>query len=269
MLQHTNKQTVGFIALILPVATLALTPLSAYAETPFEASQQLIETGQITEARRTLELELRLRPENIEARYNLAVLLEESDHQPEAIALYQKNLEKAVRHLPSLINLASALERSGRISEAQQWLEKGTKEIKHEATPWYLLAMMSERRGDNITANTLYQKALKADPLNGFAYLHYAIFQSGNDVGDRGIKYGAKAIRLLPKCAPCWSSYGTILQHVGKDGEALDAYQRSLSIDTDINTRKKLIGLLRRMGEVERAERMQLGINAWQRNHKE
>ena len=271
MLQHTNKpnSTVRLFALLLPVVTFAFTPLPAYAETPFEASQQFIETGQITEARRALEIEIRLRPGNIEARYNLAVLLEESGHQAEAIALYQKNLEKAARHLPSLINLASALERSGRTSEAQQWLVKGTIEIKHEATPWYLLAKMYERRSDTITAATLYQKAMKADPLNGFAYLHYATFQSGNNLGDLGLKYGAKAIRLLPQCAPCWSSYGSILQHAGKNEESLDAYQHSLSIDTDINTRIKLIAVLRKLGHLDRAEQMQRGVNAWSSNHKE
>ena len=271
MLQHTNKpnNTVGLFALILPFATFALTPLPAYAETPFEASQQFIETRQITEARRALELELRLRPDNIEARYNLAVLLEESGHQPEAIVLYQKNMEKSARHLPSLINLASALQRSGSTSEAQKWLEKGTKEIKHEATPWYLLAMMFEKRGDTITATTLHQKALKADPLNGFAYLHYATFQSGNNLGDLGLKYGAKAIRLLPQCAPCWSSYASILQHAGENEEALDAYQRSLSINPDTGTRKKLIGVLRKLGHLDRAEKMQRGINAWNRSHQD
>jgi tetratricopeptide (TPR) repeat protein len=259
---------VGLFALTLPFAIFALLPLSAQAESSFEASQKFIETGQITEARRALEAELRMRPKNVEARYNLGVLLEESGHQRDAMALYRENLS-IIWHLPSLVNLASALERSGIASEAQQWLEKGTKRLKHEATPWYLLANMSAKRGDTIKATMQYQKALKADPLNGFAYLHYASFQSRNNLSDRGLRHGSKATRLLPKCAPCWKSYGSILQRAGNNKEALDAYQHSLSIDPNIRTRKKLIVVLRKLGHLGRAEQVQRGINNRGKNHKE
>jgi tetratricopeptide (TPR) repeat protein len=256
------------LALILPFAAITFASLPALAGTPFEASQQFIESGQTTEARRALETELRLRPNNIEARYNLAVLLEEGGHQSDAMTLYEQNLSISW-HLASLINLASALERSGKSSESQQWLEKGTKRIKHEATPWYMLAQLSEKRGDAILAAKQFHKALKADPLNGFAYLHNASFQSRNNLSDRGLRHGSKATRLLPECAPCWKSYGSILQHAGKNKEALDAYQHSLSIDPDIRTRKKLIVVLRKLGHLDRAEQMQRGTNNWGKNHKE
>ena len=270
MLHLTNRinSRVVYYSLALPFAIMALAPLSADAATPFEASQQFIESGQSTEARRALETELRMRPNNIEARYNLAVLLEESGHQADAMALYEQNLAISW-HLPSLINLASALERSGKTLEAQQWLEKGTKRLRHEATLWYLLAAQSEKRGDITKATRQHQKALKTDPLNGFAHLHYASFQSRHKLNDMGLKHGTKATRLLPECAPCWKAYGSILQHAEKNNDALDAYQRSLSIEPDTATREKLIVVLRKLGHHDRAEQIQRGLNGWKNSRNE
>ncbi|ATX81408.1 Tetratricopeptide repeat-containing protein [Mariprofundus ferrinatatus] len=265
MRRHTNNTaSIHFFAAACSAAIL-LSPVLTHAETPFEASRQFIETGQITEARRALESELRMRPDNIEARYNLAVLLEEGGHQSDAMQLYEKNLS-ITWHLPSLVNLASALERKGDTSRVIQWLEKGTRHMKHEATPWYLLASISEKRGDTVSATIQYNQAIKADPLNGFAYLNHASFQSRQQLGDMGLKHGAKAIRLLPQCAPCWKSYASILKHAGKGEASIEAYQHSLALNPDINTRRELVGLLRKLGYLDRAEQMQRGINSRDRS---
>lgn len=260
---RTNKASWRLSAFVLaaPFFIVALAPLSAQAETPFQASQRFIETGQTTEARRTLESELRIRPDNVEARYNLAILLEQAGHKSDAISLYRENFATS-RHLPSLANLASALKESGKTTEAQQWLEKGTTVLKHEATPWYMLAAISEQQGNITQATTQHRKALKADPLNGYAYLHYAAFQSRHKLADHGIKQGDKATRLLPDCAPCWRMYGDILRYSRMQQKALTAYQRSLAIDPSKQTRQQLISTLRSLGYKQRADQIQRGLDA-------
>lgn len=236
----------------------------SHAKSPFQAAQHFIETGQYTEARRALKSELRMRPENIEARYNLAVLLEDIHHQEQALTLYEENLTFAW-HLPSIVNLATILKRQGKKEQARQWLQKATKKIKHEATPWYLLAIMAEKEGKNIEAASLYRKALTADPLNGFGYLHYADFQSRHEKADKGLKHAAKAMRLLPDCAPCWRKYGDILTTAGQKERAAEAFQHSLAIQPDSNTRQHLIDTLRSLGQHTRAETMQQSLNTWRK----
>ena len=259
---HINNSTawLSSFALAVPFFIVALTPLSTQAETPFQASQQFIETGQTTEARRALESELRIRPDNVEARYNLAIILEQSGHKSDAISLYQENLGIAW-HLPSLANLASALKASGNTAKAQQWLEKGTKNLRHEATPWYMLAAISEQQNNITKATAQYRKALKVDPLNGFAYLHYAAFQSRHKIADHGLKHGDKATRLLPDCSPCWRKYGDILRSSKMEQEALTAYQRSLAIEPEKETRQRLVSTLRSLGYKQRADQMQRGLD--------
>lgn len=249
----------------LPAAllfALVLSPASiGEAKTPFEASHQFIEAGQLTEARRALESELRLRPEHLEARYNLAILLEETGHPDEALALYEENLGYGW-HLPSIVNMATLLQQRGEREKARDWLQKAAKKIKYEAAPWYLLAAMAEQDGNIPEAKKLYEKAVKADPLNGFAYLRLATFQSRHKLSDLGLKHAHKAIHLLPGCAPCWQQYGDIMLVVGNKQEALEALQRSLAIQPESQTRQKLINLLHDLGQHQRAERMQQALNA-------
>jgi len=247
--------------LALLLADLIL-PAPAAAKTDAERAYRLLEQGHIPEARRALEAELRKHPNHIEARYNLAVLLEEMLHQSEAEALYRRNLKQSW-HLPSLINLVVMLKRQKRVDEAIDWLRSATKHLRHEAAPWYMLAEISESRGDLQHAGEQYRQATRADPLNGFGWLRLAQFQSRHRLDDRGLKYGKKAIRLLADCAACWRRYGDILTANERHHEALAAYQRSLAIDPDAKTRQQLINTLRRLGETERAERMQQTLDAW------
>jgi len=240
---------------------------NCFAESYFHKALQLIQQGQLPEARRALRSELRLRPRNIEARYDLAVLLEDIGHTVEARTLYEKNLGLSW-HLPSLINLAALLERRGNREQARHWLELGTRKMRSEAAPWYLLAAMSEKVGDKAAAAIQYKKAVRADRKNGFAWLRLAEFQSRHKLADKGVSAAQTAIRLLPDCAPCWRSYGDIMQATGHNRKALAAYQRSLAIHPDARTRQQLISQLRRLGQRQRAERMQQALNAWRKHHR-
>jgi len=247
-------RTKGLLCVLFSVACMYVSP--ALADSPFESSLRLIANGQITEARRALKSELRMRPNHLEARYNLALLLESIDHHDDALALYRENLSIGW-HLPSVVNLVALLHMQGNTDMARSWLQKATKKISDEAAPWYLLAAMAEKAGDNSTARSHYYKATRVDALNGFAWLYLAEFKFRHHSGDHGLKDAAKAMRLLSGCAPCWQSYGDILEDRKKHQQALVAYQKSIAIQSVDETRQRLIVTLRALGEHERADAMQ------------
>ncbi len=263
-LSHVNRCLRIAATMLVLAATWSANDCLAGAY--FHKALQLIQQSQLPEARRALRTELRIHPRNIEARYDLAVLLEDIGHHHAARALYEKNLSFSW-HLPSLINLAALLDRQGKRQQARHWLKLGTKKMRSEATPWYLLAAMSEKEGDSAAAATQYQKAVKVDRKNGFAWLRLAEFQSRHKLADRGVSAAEKALRLLPDCAPCWRSYGDIMQATNHNQKALSAYQRSLAIHPDARTRQQLIRQLRRLGQRQRARRMQQALNAWRKHH--
>ncbi len=224
-------------------AFLLLFPAGSFAETYFESAQRMLQHGQDTEARRALELEIAKRPHNLDARYDLAVLLGRIGHDKEADALYRRNI-KLGRHLPSIVNLSADLRRQGRTKEAIALLQKATHRFPAEAVPWYLLAEIAQQKGNDKQAESLYLSAIKADDRNGFAHLRYARFLAKNHRLAEAAKQAEKAVRLLPACAPCLRIAGDILHQAGNRKRALALWQKSIAIEPTASLRTKILQAL-------------------------
>ncbi len=119
-----------------------------------------------------------LHPDNLTARYNLAVLLTRIDHNDEARDLYEENMQHGW-HLPTVVNLSALEIAAGRDAQARQLLEAATRHFPHEAVPWYLLAKLAESQKQMDTARRDFAQAIKADAKNGYAQIRYARFLAG------------------------------------------------------------------------------------------
>lgn len=221
-----------------------------------------LENEQWTEARRTFQSELITHPKNLEARYNLALLLKRADHHDQELELYKKNMTFGW-HLPTIVNLTTIYRANGETSQAHELLKKAVKRFKNEATPRYLLADLEEKAGHIGSADSWYKHALKADPLNGFAHIRYARFLAGRNKPELALKHANRAIRLQPNCWSCLNILGDIQIRGKKQNLALESYQKSLAINPDSETRQRLIDLLHQLGKHERANRMQQALDAW------
>ncbi|MDX8402835.1 MAG: tetratricopeptide repeat protein [Mariprofundaceae bacterium] len=231
-----------------------------------ERALQHLENEQWTEARRAFQSELMIHPKNLEARYNLALLLKRADHHNQERELYQKNMTYGW-HLPTIVNLTTIYRAKGETSQAHTLLKNAVKHFKNEATPAYLLADMEEKAGHIDNADSWYQHALRADPLNGFAHIRYAHFLDGRNKHGLALKHADRAIGLEPKCATCLNILGDIQAHSKKQNLALESYQKSLAIKPNSETRQRLIDLLHQLGKHERATRMQQALDAWLKHH--
>jgi len=233
----------------------------AWAETHFEASQRLLESGHETEARRSLELEIERRPDNLEARYNLAVLLTRIGHESIASQLYRDNM-KYGKHLPSIVNLSALYLKQGRKKEAKRLLEKATLSFRSEATPWYLLASIAEQQKNITQADRDYRKALKADRNNGFSHIRYARFLAATHHLKSAQSHAERAVYILPECAVCFKIKGDILRQNKHMKQALVAYQKAAALSPNRSIRLNIIAMLNAIGEHQRAKLMQQGLNA-------
>ncbi|MDX8391250.1 MAG: tetratricopeptide repeat protein [Mariprofundaceae bacterium] len=228
----------------LCLSLLLLLPASVgYAETHFEAAQYFLANGQETEARRALTREIASRPRNLEARYNLAVLLERIGHSEQAAELYRDNIHRG-SHLPSVVNLTAYLRRQQHDKQATKLLIQTTKKIRSEAVPWYLLAEMAAQQKNRVQADKYYRKAIKADRKNGFAHLRYAKFLAKDGNIKQAYQHASKAVNLLPRCAPCQHIGGDIFEQSGKPKQALKAWQQSMALEPNAALRKKIMAHL-------------------------
>jgi len=172
-------------------------------------------------------------------------------------------------HFPTVINLSQTYRKIGRTSDAKKLLETASHRFRSEAAPYYLLAEIAEENKHLVEAEGWYRKALRADPLNGFAHLRFARFLQHKGVPKEALKHAERAVQLLPDSALCWRQLGSIHEQAGELDEALIAFQRSLAVQPDSDTRQQLIDLLHKMGEHERAERMQQSLDAYLRHQKQ
>lgn len=219
-----------------------------------------------TEARRNFELELTTHPKNLEARYHLALLLSKAGHHDAEKELYLENM-KLGWHLPSVVNLSAIYRSENNPAAARELLKRAAKHFRFEATPRYLLAEIDTEAGQILSADKWFRDALKCDPLNGYAHIRYAKFLAGQKKFGDALKHGERAAGLLPESALTLTVLGEIQVAAGKRDEALESYQKSLSLQPDPTTRQHLIDLLHDLGFHERANRMQQGLDAWLKHH--
>ncbi|MFC1546069.1 tetratricopeptide repeat protein [Pseudomonadota bacterium] len=230
-----------------------------------EQALEYLQKEEFTEARRTFEAELVAKPKNLEARYNLALLLQKSGHGDQELELYKKNMAYGW-HLPTAVNLSSIYISEGRKADAYALLKKASKRFRSEATPRYLLAELDVAAGKTDSADDWFKQSLKADPLNGFAHIRYARFLAQQKRGEDALKHANRAIKLQPQCAMCLNILGDIQSGNASYHNAVASYQKSLAIEPLAATRQRLIDTLHKLGEHERAEGMQKALDAWKKH---
>jgi len=230
-----------------------------------EQAVEHMQNEEFTEARRTFETVLVAKPKNLEARYNLALLLQKSGHADQELELYEKNMAYGW-HLPTVVNLSSIYMADGKEAEAYSLLKRASKRFRNEATPRYLLAELDAAAGKRNSADQWFKQALKADPLNGFAHIRYARFLAKHESTEKALKHANRAVKLQPKCTMCLNILGDIQVEKASYNSAVASYQKSLAIEPLAATRQRLIDALHRLGEHERAERMQKALDAWKKH---
>ncbi len=223
-----------------------------------------LQKEEFTEARRAFEAELVTKPKNLEARYNLALLLHKSGHDDRELELYEKNMAYGW-HLPTVVNLSGIYIANGKEVEAYTLLKKASKRFRNEATPRYLLAELDAVAGKIDAADKWFRQALKADPLNGFAHIRYARFLAQQKRGKEALKHATRAVKLQPECAMCLNILGDIQIKEASYNSAVASYQMSLAIEPLAITRQRLIDALHKLGEHERAERIQKTLDTWKK----
>ncbi|MCF7822381.1 MAG: hypothetical protein K9M17_08095, partial [Mariprofundaceae bacterium] len=211
---------------------------------------------------RSFEAVLVAKPKNLEARYNLALLLKKSGHGDLELEMYEKNMAYGW-HLPTVVNLSGIYMADGKEAKAYELLQRASKRFRSEATPRYLLGELDATAGNIDAADKWFRQALKADPLNGFAHIRYARFLAQQKRGKEALKHASRAIKLQPKCAMCLSILGDIQVKDAAYNSAAASYQMSLAIEPLAETRQRLIDVLHRLDEHERADRMQQALDAW------
>jgi tetratricopeptide (TPR) repeat protein len=254
----------------------------------FKSAAAAYERGDIPQAIRLYEQLLRLQPDSVEAKTNLAVALVRAGRHSEAIALYEDILKRDPKNPVVRMNLALARYKQGEYSQAAAELERLRNEHPDNRQALYLLADCYLRLDRNKDVVQLLQPVQKSsggedrtvDYLLGTALIRDGQVRQGEVIIDRILRDGGtpeanmllgsaqlaagdhkaavlslrKAVDLNPGLPAGWSLYGrALLDDLDAEG-ARNAFRRALEADpNDFDANLYLGGILRRDGKTEEA----------------
>jgi Tfp pilus assembly protein PilF/4-amino-4-deoxy-L-arabinose transferase-like glycosyltransferase len=184
------------------------------------AGSLLQRPGMESEVKRHYREALRLRPEFVEARYNLASVLAAEGNSAEAI----EQLREAVRVKPDFelahYNLANLLSARGETREALQHYERAIELRPAFAEAHNNLGQLLAGLGRDEEAIAHYRQALRWRP--DLAIAHYNL---GNALMRQGELLGAveqyqRALAIQPAFAEAHNNLGRVLQALGRSEQA-------------------------------------------------
>lgn len=213
---------------------------------------------------------IKLDPKMARAYFNKGKLLSEKKHYEEALKAYDKGLKINIKDPCAWCRRGVVLNRMDQNKEALESfktaLELGIPEQCHLifidlAIVYHALELSTEfiETFDDIVKDPACVKELekvsqnfRATLFNNYAWQLY----SNTKRYQEGVKFAKKAIETKPESARCWDTLACNIQALGKDVEALEAFEKALSLkktDKEISW-NDLAKLYRRMGRTEEAE---------------
>lgn len=191
----------------------------------------LLRQGKMQPAAHQLEQALKLAPESVDIRCNLAVIRAQQDEAPAARRLLAGAMALAPAHLDALNATAALDQQQGRLAEAAGWLRR-TLAVAHAFAPAHAnLGMTLDQLGDRTAAARHDRTALALSPGDPNAWGNFGNLIQGQGRPTEAEAALRRATRLQPGNATAWSNLGRTLNAQGRFVDAVAAYRRALELD--------------------------------------
>jgi tetratricopeptide (TPR) repeat protein len=164
----------------------------------FERAQYALAAGDPAIAREHVEAILRIRPEDADAHYLLGSIEAASGNQREAELCFEQALESNSGHVRALLDWASLAERSGRLDEARDLIERARALTPEDPSIVLALAQNRQRAVDLDGALEAYERLAQLTP--DLAEVHRLLGQAYERTRKNGlaIKAYRRAVALDP-----------------------------------------------------------------------
>ncbi|MGG1945757.1 tetratricopeptide repeat protein [Trinickia sp. NRRL B-1857] len=129
---------------------------------------------------------------------------------------------------------AELLRLCGRYEQAQAWLDRAILAAPAHAPAWVEAARVAMRMGATERALECFERAHRAAPHSTDGLAEWAALAHSIARVDIGVAVATRWCELAPAHADAWFSLGLAQQQAGALDAALNAYERAVSIDTDL-----------------------------------
>jgi tetratricopeptide (TPR) repeat protein len=197
-------------------------------------SEALRQTGQVEQAIAVLEEMVRKKGDDPAAHLALAHGYVEAKRGPQAVKVLQEAQARFPDDVTLPFELGAVLEKQKRYADAEAAFKQALQRNPEHAPTLNYLGYMLADRGERLDESVDYiKRALAIEPANG-SYLDslgWAYFKNGQFA--LAEDYLRRAAEQLALNAVVQDHYGDVLIRLGKVQEAIDAWGRALSGDTE------------------------------------
>jgi superkiller protein 3 len=176
---------------------------------------------------------LTIKPEYIDAWYNLAIVLGRSGDMKGAVNASRKAIAINPKDADAWINLGVALFKSDDVEGAIDAFRKTLAINPDHVKAWHVLGIALDKSGDETGAIDAYRKALTIKPDHAEAWynLGVALDKSRNAKG--AIDAYRKALAINPDIAEAWYYLGIVLSRSSDSKGAMEAFKKAIAIKPD------------------------------------
>ena len=220
----------------------------------YELARQHHRAGRLAEAQQIYRQILATRPEIVEVRNDLGVLLEASGRPEQAMVEYRTVLAARPQFAESWNNLGNLLMASSRLDEAIDCFDKALAARPQFVQAASNLGIAHKRAGNMQDAIRWFTEAIRLDPHNaeGHDLLGGALAASGRV--DGAIAEYRQALAIAPDMPAALYNLATSLHEKDEIQGAITLYRRALAIRPDfVQARANLATALKSAGQIEEA----------------
>jgi protein O-GlcNAc transferase len=226
-----QRQGNHYAAVLQYQEVLRLKPDSVEAH--FNLGNSLRLLGKLNEACACYEHALRLKPDNIGALNNLGAILVDQLRLDEAAARFQQALRLKPDSAETLVNLGNANLRHEKLDEAIGCYRQALRLKPNFADGWYNLANSLKRQGSLDEAIKCYREALRLKPTHAEACINLGNVLSKQEMLDEAILWYREALHIKSAYETAYFNWGNALVQQEKLDEALECFRKAIGLKPD------------------------------------
>jgi tetratricopeptide (TPR) repeat protein len=189
------------------------------------------QAGALSEAQAAYERVLELRPNHVEAHYNLGLALQMQGKFEQAAACYRRALVFRPGHFDALANLGVALKDLGRLDEAETACRRAV--AIDPASPRTLcnLGIVLLDQGKLEQAAGVLRNALAIEPDNHWSLANLIVVLERQENFEEAVVLGRRAIALRPDFMLAQFNLAVSLRRHGALDESIAAFTRVVALE--------------------------------------
>ena len=178
-----------------------------------------------------LSRRIRVRPQFVEAHFNLACALHEQGDLSSAAAAYEDTLRIHPDHADALVNYGLLVQSQGRPDDALECFERLVRLNPNSALAHFNRANAYGLKRMLREAVAGYQETLRLEPTYGAAYHHLAVLYNELRQPDAALECAVKGLELEPDSATLCDHIAFALHTQGRGEEALVWYRKAVALN--------------------------------------